>query len=88
LVTKFAIYFKVALVGTSGGGKSTLAALLERFYDVTKGQITFDGIDIKELDPTWLRGKAIGYINQVSQIKKNYFSFIQKFPFCYFWHKL
>jgi ABC-type multidrug transport system fused ATPase/permease subunit len=60
--------FKVALVGTSGGGKSTLAALLERFYDVTKGQITFDGIDIKELDPNWLRGKAIGYINQVHQM--------------------
>jgi ATP-binding cassette subfamily B (MDR/TAP) protein 8 len=54
------------LVGTSGGGKSTIAALLERFYDVDEGRITFDGIDIKDLDPSWLRGQAIGYINQVS----------------------
>ena len=55
----------MALVGTSGGGKSTIAALLERFYDTTNGHITFDGIDIKDLDPSWLRGHAIGYINQV-----------------------
>ena len=55
----------MALVGTSGGGKSTIAALLERFYDTSEGQITFDGIDIKDLDPSWLRGHAIGYINQV-----------------------
>ncbi|CAL1535983.1 unnamed protein product [Lymnaea stagnalis] len=54
----------VALVGLSGGGKSTIAALLERFYDVTSGTITIDGTDIKELDPAWLRGQAIGFINQ------------------------
>ncbi|XP_071104467.1 mitochondrial potassium channel ATP-binding subunit-like [Haliotis cracherodii] len=54
----------VALVGLSGGGKSTVAALLERFYDVTKGEITLDGINIQDLDPTWLRGRALGYINQ------------------------
>ncbi|CAG5133666.1 unnamed protein product, partial [Candidula unifasciata] len=54
----------VALVGLSGGGKSTLAVLLERFYDATAGQITIDGIDIRELDPSWLRGHAIGFINQ------------------------
>ena len=42
-----------------------MAALLERFYDVTSGKITLDGIDIRELDPTWLRGRTIGYINQV-----------------------
>ncbi|KAL8614380.1 ATP-binding cassette, sub-B (MDR TAP), member 8 [Nucella lapillus] len=54
----------VALVGLSGGGKSTVAALLERFYDITKGSITIDGIDIRDLDPSWLRGHAIGFINQ------------------------
>lgn len=54
----------VALVGLSGGGKSTIASLLERFYDVTHGQITLDGIDLRELDPSWLRGHAIGFINQ------------------------
>jgi ATP-binding cassette subfamily B (MDR/TAP) protein 8 len=57
--------FQVALVGTSGGGKSTIASLLERFYDVNEGKISFDGIDLKELDLQWLRGQAIGYINQV-----------------------
>ncbi|XP_064600276.1 mitochondrial potassium channel ATP-binding subunit-like isoform X2 [Liolophura sinensis] len=54
----------VALVGLSGGGKSTVAALLERFYDIDHGEITVDGKDIRTLDPTWLRGKAIGFINQ------------------------
>lgn len=54
----------VALVGSSGGGKSTVAALLERFYDVDGGSVTIDGRDIRSLDPTWLRGRAIGYINQ------------------------
>lgn len=54
----------VALVGLSGGGKSTVAALLERFYDIDEGKISIDGVSLKELDPTWLRGKAIGFINQ------------------------
>ncbi|XP_005108173.1 mitochondrial potassium channel ATP-binding subunit isoform X1 [Aplysia californica] len=54
----------VALVGLSGGGKSTLAVLLERFYDVTSGKITLDGVDLRDFDPTWLRGHAIGFINQ------------------------
>eukprot|EP00095_Tigriopus_kingsejongensis_P004287 maker-scaffold722_size106786-snap-gene-0.22 protein:Tk04287 transcript:maker-scaffold722_size106786-snap-gene-0.22-mRNA-1 annotation:"atp-binding cassette sub-family b member mitochondrial" len=54
----------VALVGASGGGKSTVAALLERFYECSSGMITVDGVDVRELDPKWLRGRAIGYINQ------------------------
>jgi len=54
----------VALVGASGEGKSTLAALLERFYDVESGSISIDGKDIRGLDPSWLRGQMIGYINQ------------------------
>lgn len=44
----------VALVGSSGSGKSTVLSLLERFYDVLKGRITIDGVDIRELDPRWL----------------------------------
>ena len=54
----------VALVGASGGGKSTIAALLERFYDCQEGSVTIDGVNIKQLDPKWLRGQCIGYINQ------------------------
>ena len=46
-------------------GKSTVAALLDRFYDVDSGSILLDGHDIKTLDPSWLRGKAIGFISQV-----------------------
>ncbi|XP_033102051.1 mitochondrial potassium channel ATP-binding subunit-like [Anneissia japonica] len=54
----------VALCGPSGGGKSTIASLLERFYDVDSGTITIDGYDLKTFDPSWLRGRAIGFINQ------------------------
>ncbi|NXV75025.1 ABCB8 protein, partial [Atlantisia rogersi] len=54
----------VAIVGPSGGGKSTVAALLERFYEPTQGTITLDGHDISSLDPAWLRGHVIGFISQ------------------------
>ncbi|NWV42453.1 ABCB8 protein, partial [Grantiella picta] len=54
----------VAIVGPSGGGKSTVAALLERFYEPTAGTITLDGHDIAKLDPSWLRGQVIGFISQ------------------------
>ncbi|NXR11548.1 ABCB8 protein, partial [Semnornis frantzii] len=54
----------VAIVGPSGGGKSTVAALLERFYEPTQGTITLDGHDIATLDPSWLRGHVIGFISQ------------------------
>ncbi|KAL4224808.1 ATP-binding cassette [Mactra antiquata] len=54
----------VALVGSSGGGKSTIAALMERFYEIDSGNVTIDGVDLKTLDPSWLRGRAIGFINQ------------------------
>eukprot|EP00061_Rhincodon_typus_P016729 g45093.t1 len=45
----------VAIVGQSGAGKSTIASLLERFYDPDNGIITLDGYDIRTLDPQWLR---------------------------------
>jgi len=52
-----------AIVGTSGAGKSTVIALLQRFYDVSSGSITIDGHDIRELDVKWLRSR-IGYVQQ------------------------
>jgi len=54
----------VALCGLSGGGKSTVASLLERFYDVHGGSVRIDDEDIRNLNPSWLRGNLIGYINQ------------------------
>lgn len=55
----------VAIVGESGGGKSTLMDLLQRFYDVTNGSIRIDGIDIRELSLSTLRG-LIGVVSQES----------------------
>ncbi|XP_055606458.1 mitochondrial potassium channel ATP-binding subunit-like [Uranotaenia lowii] len=54
----------VALVGASGSGKSTIANLLERFYEPTEGRITIDGYELAQLSPHWLRGQAIGFIEQ------------------------
>ncbi len=45
----------LALVGSSGAGKTTLVDLLLRFYDIQQGTIRFDGVDIRELDPKDLR---------------------------------
>jgi ATP-binding cassette, subfamily B, bacterial MsbA len=53
----------IALVGQSGAGKSTLADLLPRFYDVEKGEILIDGVNIKELQITQLRN-LFGVVNQ------------------------
>ncbi len=47
----------VAVVGATGAGKSTLIHLIPRFYDVTAGRVTFDGVDIRELDLHFLRGQ-------------------------------
>jgi ATP-binding cassette, subfamily B, multidrug efflux pump len=52
-----------AIIGSTGSGKSTLINLIPRFYDVTKGSITFDGVDIKDVDQKKLRSK-IGYVPQ------------------------
>ena len=56
-----------ALVGSSGSGKSTVVALLQRFYDVNSGSITVDDIDLKDLDVQWLR-QHIGYVQQEPQL--------------------
>ncbi len=54
-----------AFIGTTGSGKSTIVNLIPRFYDVTSGAITIDGIDIREVPQHELRAK-IGYVPQKS----------------------
>ncbi len=54
---------KIALVGPSGGGKTTICHLIPRFYDVTSGDITIDGVNIKEFTLDSLR-KQIGIVQQ------------------------
>lgn len=54
---------KVAFVGASGAGKSTLFRLLFRFYDVTQGKITVDGVDIREFNTDSLR-QGMGVVPQ------------------------
>ena len=53
----------VALVGGSGGGKTTLVNLVPRFFDPTGGRVTLDGVDLRELDPRELRLR-IGIVTQ------------------------
>jgi ABC-type multidrug transport system fused ATPase/permease subunit len=43
----------IALCGTSGCGKSSVIQMIERFYDPTEGQVLFNGVDIRDLDPKW-----------------------------------
>lgn len=54
---------RIAIVGHTGAGKTTLTNLLARFYDVTRGAIRVDGIDIRDLDPQDLR-RHIGIVLQ------------------------
>ena len=58
----------IAIVGNSGGGKSTIVNLLPRFYDVTKGSILFDGVDIKDFKLASLR-------NSISEVFQDNFLF-------------
>jgi ATP-binding cassette subfamily B protein len=53
----------VALVGTTGAGKSTLAKLVSRFYDPSEGQVSLDGVDLRSLHPKDLR-RAIVMVTQ------------------------
>ncbi|CAF0943732.1 unnamed protein product [Rotaria sordida] len=67
ILNKFLLNIKpsqrVALVGASGCGKSTAIQLLERFYDVSSGQILLDGIDIRQLNLHWVRSQ-FGLVSQ------------------------
>ena len=54
----------MAFVGSSGGGKSTILSLIERFYDVDKGNVLIDDVDIREYDLKLLR-KQIGTVLQM-----------------------
>ncbi|MET7302454.1 ABC transporter ATP-binding protein [Embleya sp. NPDC005575] len=58
----------VALVGLNGAGKSTLVKLLCRMYDPTRGRITWDGVDLRDIPPAELRGR----ISAVFQNHMNY----------------
>ncbi|VAI87394.1 unnamed protein product [Triticum turgidum subsp. durum] len=53
----------IALVGSSGSGKSTVVSLIERFYDPSSGQIMLDGVELKDLKLRWLRSQ-IGLVSQ------------------------
>jgi ATP-binding cassette subfamily B (MDR/TAP) protein 1 len=53
----------VALVGESGSGKSTVISLVERFYDPQSGEVLLDGVNLKELNLSWIRQK-IGLVSQ------------------------
>ncbi|PZF57480.1 ABC transporter ATP-binding protein [Curtobacterium sp. MCSS17_008] len=53
----------IALVGSTGAGKSTLAKLMARFYDPTKGSVRLDGVDLRDLDPKDMR-RAIVMVTQ------------------------
>ena len=52
-----------AIIGSTGSGKSSIVNLIPRFYDVTRGEILVDGINIKDANLTELRNK-IGYVPQ------------------------
>ncbi len=53
----------VAIVGHTGSGKSTLVSLIPRLLDPTRGRVLLDGVDLRDLDPEWVRGH-IGFVPQ------------------------
>ena len=54
---------KIAFVGSTGAGKTTIASLINRFYDVTSGTITYDGIDVRDIKKDGLR-RSLGVVLQ------------------------
>jgi ATP-binding cassette, subfamily B, bacterial HlyB/CyaB len=53
----------IGIIGPSGSGKSTLSRLVQRLYVPERGQVLVDGIDISQVDPTWLR-RQVGVVLQ------------------------
>ena len=58
---------KIAFVGSTGAGKTTITNLINRFYDIDSGSITYDGIDIKEINKNDLR-KSLGMVLQETNL--------------------
>ena len=54
---------KLAFVGATGAGKTTITNLINRFYDITEGSITYDGIDVRDIDKASLR-RSLGMVLQ------------------------
>lgn len=59
----------IAIIGSTGSGKSTLVNLIPRFYDVTEGSILIDGVNIKDMEESYLNDK-LGYISQKAVLFK------------------
>merc|ERR1711879_875913 len=58
---------KIGVIGSTGSGKSTLIQLIPRLYDVNDGSITFDGLNVKQLDIDTLR-RQIGVVTQKATV--------------------
>jgi ABC-type multidrug transport system fused ATPase/permease subunit len=54
---------KLGLCGTSGGGKTTLVQILQKFYDIQQGEVLIDGINLKNMDIKHFR-KNVGVVSQ------------------------
>ena len=54
---------KIAFVGSTGAGKTTITNLINRFYDITSGTITYDGIDVRKIRKSDLR-RSLGVVLQ------------------------
>ena len=61
---------KIAFIGSTGSGKSTLINLIPRFYDATEGEILLDGINVKDYDSKTLNNK-LGYVSQTATLFKD-----------------
>jgi len=62
---------RVAFVGHTGAGKTTITNLLLRFYDIQRGQILLDGVDLREMDLEELRSNFSIFFRRVSFFRDN-----------------